>query len=138
MSAVHQRRGPSPDEDSSPYWAALAERRILLQTCDSCGRLRCPPLPACTFCGAAGAQTSYASGRGRVYSWITVHYPVGTISPDEVPCSIATVELDEGCRVVGRLTSDSTPRIGDPVIATFTDHDDWTELTFTPTVEEER
>jgi uncharacterized OB-fold protein len=132
MTATQVRSGPVPDEDSRPYWDALVEHRILLQTCQTCGRVRCPPLPACGSCGGTAAVTSYASGDGAVYSWIRIHRSLGSISAAEVPCSIVTVELEEGCRLVGRLTSDDAPAIGAPVTATFVTHADWIELTFTP------
>ena len=128
------RSGPVPDEDSQPFWDALSKHRILLQTCTNCGEVRCPPLPACANCGATGWTASDATGIGALYSWIEVHRPIGTIGADEVPCTIATVQLDEGPRMVGRLNL-STPTIGSRVAARFVDHDTWTEIAFV-TVEE--
>ena len=134
MMDSQTRPGPVSDEDSQPYWSALREHRILVQTCTRCGEVRCPPLPACANCGGTGLTTSYATGAGVVYSWIEVHRAVGTIRPDEVPCTIATVELSEGPRLVGRLR-EAKPAIGRPVTATFVDHTDWTEVSFVPAEE---
>jgi uncharacterized protein len=125
------RPGPVADEDSQPYWTALRDHRILLQTCTRCGEVRCPPLPACANCGGIGLTNSYATGAGTLYSWIEVHRAVGTLRPDEVPCTIATVELAEGPRLLGRLRQ-SRPAIGGAVAATFVDHRDWTEISFVP------
>jgi uncharacterized OB-fold protein len=129
MMEIDTRPGPVPDEDSRPYWDALRGHRILLHTCTRCDEVRCPPMPACPNCGGTDAIASYAGGTGVVYSWIEVHRAVGTIRPDEVPCTIATVELDEGPRLVARL-NEPRPAIGRPVTARFVDHDTWTELAF--------
>jgi hypothetical protein len=87
-------------------------------------------MPACPECGSCEYKEVAASGRGDVYSWIVVHYPVGTITKQELPCTIATVELEEGCRVVGTLDRGTTPSFGQPVVAQFVDHDGWSELAF--------
>lgn len=122
--------GPAVDDDSDSYWAALREHRIELQKCGACSEIRFPPMPGCPNCGSSDADVVTATGRGRVYSWIVVHRPLGTITEAEVPCTIATVELDEGCRVLGRLTGEAAVDL--PVTAVYVDHDDWTELAFVP------
>jgi len=83
------------------------------------------------------ADTSYSTGQGTVYSWIEVHRPIGTIRPDEVPCTIATIELDEGFRLLGRLDI-AKLAIGTQVRAIFIDHPDWTELAFTAAESDDR
>ncbi len=45
---------------------------------------------------------------------------------------VATVELDDGCRMFGRIEPHQSAAIGLAVIATFVDHDGWTELAFAP------
>src|SRR6185503_472252 len=64
---------PTMDEHSAPYWAALAERRILIQRCASCGRQRFPRLPACPYCGTPGGDDLEVAGTGTVYSFVRVH-----------------------------------------------------------------
>ena len=122
--------GPVADEDSAPFWDALRGHQVLLQKCAGCSEIRFPPMPGCPNCGSGDWAHVTASGRGRVYSWIVVHRPLGTITEADLPCTLATVELDEGCRVLGRLTGDAS--IDLRVSATYVDHDDWTELAFAP------
>ena len=122
--------GPVVDDDSAPFWHALRAHRIALQKCCNCGEIRFPPMPGCPHCGSDTAEHVTAGGGGRIYSWIVVHRPLGTITEAEVPCTIATVELDEGCRVLGRFSG--AARIDLPVKASYVDHGDWTELAFVP------
>lgn len=125
------RPGPERDPDSETFWAGVDEREVRLQRCLSCKEVRFPPLPSCPTCQADGSETVVASGHGIVYSWIVVRRPLGTISAEEVPYTIATVELEEGPRMVGRLTGTEAPVADMPVEATFWPHDGWTELGFT-------
>jgi hypothetical protein len=55
------------------------------------------------------------------------------LTADQLPRTILTVELDEGCRVLGRLVPGvDDPQLGPdlPVEAVFIDQDGWTELAF--------
>ena len=123
---------PIPDEDSAPFWQGLREHQVLLQKCANCSEVRFPPMPGCPNCGSPESERITATGRGKVYSWIVVHRPLGTFTDADLPATIATVELAEGCRVLGRLHGAATPGIDLAVTADFVDHDDWTELAFTP------
>jgi uncharacterized OB-fold protein len=129
------RSGPSIDEDTTAFWKALARHVIELQRCGSCGEVRFPPMPACPECAGLEFECIEVSGGGAIYSWITVRRPVGTIAESELPCTIVTVELNEGCRIVGRLARGVVPSIGSSVVAEFIEHDGWTELAFAPTAD---
>lgn len=122
---------PVPDEDSAPFWEALRAHEVLLQKCANCTRVRFPPMPGCPYCGSPAAEHVKSSGSGKVYSWIVAHRPVGTLKEAELPCTIATIELDEGCRMLGRLDTAVQPEMNLPVAPRFIDHADWTELAFT-------
>jgi uncharacterized OB-fold protein len=135
ISPRPMRPGPEPDVDSAPFWEALRAHQVLVQKCANCELVRFPPMPGCPNCGSVAAQHVTVSGAGRVYSWIVAHRPVGSLTEDELPCTIATVELEEGCRMLGRLDASAVPRVDLPVTALFIDHlgidhDGWTELAF--------
>lgn len=124
------RRAPVADDDSLPFWEALARHQLLLQRCTQCLAARVPRMPGCPRCGTETSEDVVASGRGEIYSWIVVHRPIGTVVQDEVPCTIATIDLAEGCRTVGRLAGNTRPSFGQAVVARFVDRDGWTELAF--------
>jgi uncharacterized protein len=124
---------PQPDIESAPYWGALRAHRIVLQRCTACGKHRFPPMPTCPYCGARGREDVEVAGTGRVYSFVRVHRALTPAMAGETPYAVATVELDEGPRMVGRVDeSAAAVAIGDAVRPQFVDHDTWTELRFQP------
>ena len=120
---------PEPDADSTFFWDALKEKKLLIQRCGDCGRSRFPPMPRCPYCASAKYSVIEAGGGGTVYTWVVVHRAFDPAFTDEVPFTLATVDLDEGARIVGRLEGTS-PLFGMRVQATFFNHPSWTELRF--------
>jgi uncharacterized OB-fold protein len=121
---------PQPDEESAAFWAAVKEHRLELQRCNACGRVRFPPMPGCPYCGALGHDTTEATGSGTLYSWVVVHVPLTPSAAAEVPYTIGTITLEEGCRMVARIDGDPALRDGLALAATYVDHADWTEVRF--------
>jgi uncharacterized OB-fold protein len=119
---------PRVDDDARSFWAGMREHRIVLQQCEACGRRRFPPMPSCPFCGGPGGTDTEVDGHGKVYSWVVVHRALTPAQEGEVPYTVATVELPDGVRMVGRLIGEGAPDA--PVAPVFVDHDDWTELRF--------
>ena len=128
--------GPVADRESAPFWAGLAERRIVLQACRACGRHRFPRMPSCPYCGEPGGADVVVPGTGRVYSWVRVHRPLSAAAGDgDLPYAIATVTLDTGPRLVGRLEPAERAAVDLQVRPLFVDHPGdpgWTELRFRP------
>ena len=79
------------------------EPRLLGSRCARCGRHQFPRQDDCTYCGAPGAQGVELSSRGRLWAWTAVtSAPPGY--PGPVPYGFGVVELEQGLRVVTRLT----------------------------------
>jgi uncharacterized OB-fold protein len=92
------------DPDSEAWWTALASGRLAVPACHNCGRTWFPPAPACPHCGTPSDGTLRdTTGRGRVYSWIVVHRAYDPAFKDDVPYTIAVVDLEDGPRMIGRL-----------------------------------
>jgi uncharacterized OB-fold protein len=125
--------GPTPDEESASFWHALREHRVELQRCVACGRYRFPPMPSCPWCASTSQAVVESAGEGTVYSWVTVHRAFDAAWADQVPYTIAVVELRERCRLLGRVETDPGGlEAGLEVAPRFVDHTDWTELRFAP------
>ncbi len=99
-----------PDPDTATYWQGLAESRLLLPRCRECGRVWSPPTGNCPHCGTGDPVWIEHDGRGRVYSWITVHRALDPAFAEDVPYVVAVVTLDgaDGARLLGRVLPDET------------------------------
>jgi uncharacterized protein len=121
MSAPSNAAVPAPpmpliDADSTGFWEAAREGRIVLCRCTDCGGWLGRPLERCSQCGG---PTTFAdvSGTGAVYTYIVVHSPSVPAFAHLVPYVVALVELDEGPRLPGILIGERGPgvSIGDRV-----------------------
>jgi uncharacterized protein len=110
---------PVPDEDDAEWWSFLEQGRLMIVTCDACGARWCRALPACPSCGGAELSLVETTGRGSVYSWVTVRRALDPAFTESVPYTVLVVDLDDGGRVNGRLLDD------DPV-------DEHTRVRFVP------
>lgn len=124
--------GPVPvaDDDSRPFWDALRDGRVIVQSCAVCGRHRFPRLAWCPWCATEGGEEVEVSGAGTVYSFVRAHRALTEAMATEVPYTIATVTLDGGARMVGRAEPSESVVIGATVVAVFVPHESWTELRF--------
>lgn len=115
---------PVADRDSAPWWQALAEHRLLLQRCESCGLLRWAPRAMCNGCGAFSWTWQEASGRGTVTSWTVSHR---AFQPGRAaPYAVLLVRLAEGADLVmpggwAGTHDDARLRVGLPVAAEYLD-----------------
>jgi uncharacterized OB-fold protein len=123
--------------DNEFFWAAAAERRLVGQGCEGCGRLRHPPRPMCPHCGSLDWAAIELSGRGTVYSYAVLHHPQN--SQFDYPVIAALVDLHEGIRVVTNLVglAPGEVRIGQAVDVCFeTTIDDMAVPVFRPSAPE--
>ena len=112
---------PEPTLESKPYWDALMEGKLLLQICGQCGKVRHYPRPLCDVCFSFNVKWIEASGRGTVHSWTITHHAFSPGFKAEVPYVLATVDLEEGVRVLAPLrgVKETDIKIGLPVRVTF-------------------
>jgi 3-oxo-4,17-pregnadiene-20-carboxyl-CoA hydratase alpha subunit len=117
------RPRPALTHDNAFWFEGARAHQLLIQRCTSCGRLRHPPLPACSNCGSFEWDTVQSTGRGTLFSYVVVHYP--QVPAFEYPLPIGLVELEEGTRVVANLDMDpDSITVGMPLRVTFVDYDD--------------
>ena len=128
---------PQADLESAAWWEGLRAHRVTLQHCQDCDRTRFPPMPSCPWCASAAFDVVESTGHGVVYSFVTAHVAVSPGYKGFLPYSVATVELDEGPRLLGRVEPSAPLAIGDRVVPRFVDHATWTELCFAPALSTE-
>jgi uncharacterized OB-fold protein len=75
----------------------------------------------CPQCGSWDWEWAKSSGRGKLYTWTVVTFPMNPAFADEVPYAVTLIEMEEGPRIVSRIV-DVAPeelRKGMPVEVVF-------------------
>ena len=113
---------PVDDPVAGPFFQAAAEARLVVQRCNSCGALRWPPLSGCPECRSRDTTWVDVVGSGTIWSFVVYHRAFSASLRDQIPYTVAMVQLDEGPYLVGRLVDgDKPPKVGDRVDAEFLD-----------------
>jgi len=104
---------PLPGSGAVLVLGADGSVRLAGHRCEVCGVLDVPAAPVCGACGAAEpTPVEVGAGGGTLFGWTAVTVaPPGYDGP--VPYGFGIVELDEGVRVLGRLT------VADPAALAF-------------------
>jgi len=121
---IAARHLPDPDWPvARPFWEGCRAGRLLIPRCRACGRWVWYPAAACPGCGGGDHEWTRVSGRGRVFTWVTVHRAFLPGYEGRVPFVTALVELEEDTRVrLATFLRDLPPggrRLGLPVEVTF-------------------
>lgn len=134
MDVLANRPRPTPSELTEGFWKAAAEHRLVVQRCKGCGTLRHYPQPMCGDCHSTDWAWTEVSGRGTVYTFTVTHQAFHPAWAEQLPVAVATIELEEGMRMVSDLPSVDVDdvAIGMAVECWFEDHDndDGTRFTF--------
>ena len=116
---------PVPNELSKPFWAAVNEKRLVVQKCSACNGLQYPPRQRCQACGAAADKLEWTqtSGRGHISCSIVIEDGrLDRRKPDQ-PYNLALITLDEDPRLNFYSNLPGTPvdqvPIGAPVEVIF-------------------
>jgi uncharacterized OB-fold protein len=119
---------PSPDGLDAPFWAALAEERLVAQKCTACGHWQWGPEWICHRCLADTLSFEPLDVPARIYSFERVWHPVHPALKDQGPYLVVLVEFPaaDGIRMVGNLLGDPEQpvEIGAAVEPVFEHHPD--------------
>ena len=75
--------------ESTPFWEAASQDKLVLKHCNSCGKAHWYPRAICPLCGSTDLDWVEASGRGTLYAFS----PARRATPQY---TLAYVTLDEG------------------------------------------
>ena len=114
---------PQVTPEMRPFWDAARRHELVVQRCRGCGTHRFPARDLCSRCLSREAEWVPVTGRGRVFSWATMHQVYHPGFAAEVPYAVVVVELDEGARLVSNLVGCAPAEIvaGMPVEVVFDD-----------------
>jgi len=93
-----------PTRLSAPFWAGVAERRLLLQYDPAGERYQFYPRPLSLFSDSGALEWKEASGQGKLIAYTLCHSPAPGFE-DEVPYLLGVIQLDEGPRIFARVVN---------------------------------
>jgi uncharacterized OB-fold protein len=94
---------PRPAAESAPFWEGAKAHKLLLPRCHACGKFWFPPSQRCTHCLSANFGWEETAGRGRIYSFVVYHRVYHPAFEQDVPYTVAVIELDEGPRLIANI-----------------------------------
>jgi len=88
---------------SARFWEGTREGKFLIQTCGDCGSKIFYPRKYCPECWSGNLGWMQASGNAKIFSFSTAYSMVEPKFMDELPYTIAYVDLEEGIRMMTRI-----------------------------------
>ena len=93
------------DPATAPFWEGTRQSKIVVQACAKCGYFRWPPGPLCTECLSSDFAWTEISQTGTLWSYAVYHRAMAPRFANDIPYTVALVELDDGPRMYGRLVA---------------------------------
>lgn len=99
-----------------PFWEGARHGELVLQYCTETNAFQHYPRPVSLATGSRKLEWRPVSGNGTVYAFTTLRGP-GPGTAARLPLLVATVELDEGVRILANILNaiSSDIRIGQRV-----------------------
>ena len=82
-----------------------AANHIPVARCQDCGQYFVPPVYLCADCGSTQVAEAKLNGRGKLATYTIIRTPPLGFE-DQVPYTVAIVELENGLKVPCRLLND--------------------------------
>jgi uncharacterized protein len=113
------RRFPDPvAPEFAAFFAGLAQGRLTVWACTSCGALVWPPRPVCPRCRAGEFRPAPVSGLATVHTFTVCQRGFDPWFAGRVPYAIVVADVSDGIRLTGNYLGDpSELRCGLPVRA---------------------
>ncbi|GEK81668.1 Zn-ribbon domain-containing OB-fold protein [Agrococcus baldri] len=94
---------PTVEGDSEPWWSAIADGRLMVEVCNSCGSVHLYPRSMCPSCWSEDVELRESSGVGTLYAFSVVR--MNDLPPfgERVPYVVGVVELAEGPRLMTNI-----------------------------------
>jgi len=88
--------------DSAPFWEGAKKQELWLQVCEDTGKFQHYPRPVSIYTGSRNLGWRQVSGNGVIYARTVLRIP-GVGTDGRLPLPIATIDLDEGARILGNI-----------------------------------
>ncbi|HUO74000.1 MAG TPA: Zn-ribbon domain-containing OB-fold protein [Solirubrobacteraceae bacterium] len=88
---------------TQPFWDGTREGKLLVQVCHQCQARIFLPRKLCPECWSSDLGWIESAGTGTVFTFSTAYQMVEPRFMDELPYTIAFVDLAEGVRMMTRI-----------------------------------
>ncbi|HVB01252.1 MAG TPA: OB-fold domain-containing protein [Acidimicrobiales bacterium] len=122
------RPRPVITPETAPFWRSVHEHRLELPMCVPCARHFFPPSKFCPQCWSDSVVWKPVRGTGTILTYVTFRRLYDPSFADLLPYSTAVIELDEGPRLLSRVTGTLEASVGARVEVVFEELDDETTL----------
>ena len=114
---------PRINADTAAFWEGCRAHELRFQRCRCCGHVRWPGAYLCPECLSSETEMTVLPAEGELYSYVVMHKPFHPSVADKVPYVVATVDLQDGVRILTNLVDcdPATLRCGDKVSIDFVD-----------------
>jgi len=94
---------PETQPWSEKFWEGTKQGKLLIQFCKDCKSYIFYPRKFCPECWSGNLDWKQASGKAKIYTFSTAYSMVEPKFMDELPYTIAYVDLEEGLRMMTRI-----------------------------------
>ncbi len=94
---------PETQPWSEKFWEGTKEGKLLIQNCKDCKSVIFYPRKFCPECWSGNLDWKEASGKAKVMTFSTAYAAVEPKFADELPYTVAYVDLEEGVRMMTRI-----------------------------------
>jgi uncharacterized OB-fold protein len=94
---------PETQPWSEEFWRGAKEGKLLIQHCQDCDAKIFYPRKVCPECWSDNLDWIESSGKAKVYTFSTAFDMVEPKFWDDLPYTIAYVDLEEGVRMMTRI-----------------------------------
>ena len=117
---------PTIDPDSKIYWDAANDNKLMVQYSIETKEYFLYSKQLTNAADSKNIEWRQVSGKGKIYSFTIVYAPAGPAFKDDTPYIVASIELDEGARIISNLLTDDIEKvsIGDYVKVVFEKQND--------------
>ncbi len=102
---------PKVNGDTREFWNACWQHQLKFQKCSNCGHIRWPASILCPQCHSAETQWIVSKGCGQVYTFVVYHVAYLPEFKADLPYVVASVELDEGPRMLTNIVDCSPDQV---------------------------
>ncbi len=94
---------PETQPWSEKFWEGTKQGKLLIQVCNDCKSKIFYPRKFCPECWSDNLDWIMASGKAKIVTFSTAYSMVEPKFMDELPYTIAYVDLEEGIRMMTRI-----------------------------------